>query len=107
MPKENSAVEMLLDKINDLQRRIEIIEARQYPGYTTTVHVPTTNVSWTYTSIWATPTVTRTEAVAYRNAYEDRLHDLERQLDDMNNARFEVRDGNLYFTWIGNDWETN
>ena len=103
MPKENSAVEMLLERINDIQRRLEILEARQYPGYTTTVHVPTTNVSWTYT-IWATPVMTRTEAVAYRDMHEDRLADIERQLDQLQNMHYEVRDGNLYIQWVNNDW---
>jgi len=104
---ENSAVEMLLDKINDLSRRLEILETRVSPSYSSCTNIPITGTHGTYTNIWATPTISRAEAVAYRNVYEDRLRDMERQLDEMTNTRFEVRDGNLYITWIGNDWENN
>ena len=102
---KNSAVPMLLERINQLEKRIEILEWLQHPTYTNiTSTVPITATRGSYTSIWATPTISRAEAVAYRNVYEDRLNDIERQLDEMNNAHFEVRDGNLYLTWIGNDW---
>lgn len=105
---KNSAVPMLLERINQLEKRIEILEWLQHPTYTSITNtVPITATHGTYTSLWATPTISRAEAVVYRNVYEDRLNDLERQLDEMNNTRFEVRDGNLYITWIGNDWENN
>jgi hypothetical protein len=105
---KNSAVPMLLARINQLEKRIEILEWLQHPTYTNiTSTVPITATRGSYTSMWATPTISRTEAVAYSNAYEDRLHDIERQLDEISNTRFEVRDGNLYITWIGNDWENN
>lgn len=104
---ENSAVEMLLDKINNLTRRIEMLEAKINPTYTSCTSIPITATHGSYWSIWATPTISRTEAVAYRNVYEDRLHDIERQLDDLSNVHYEIRDGNLYITWINNDWATD
>ena len=104
---KNSAVPMLLERINQLEKRIEILEWLQHPTYTNiTSTVPITATRGSYTNMWATPTISRTEAVAYRNVYEDRLNDLERQLDEMNNTRFEVRDGNLYITWT-DDWTVN
>lgn len=42
--------------------------------------------------------------VYYRNANEDRLADIERQLDQIQNMHYEVRDGNLYIQWVNNDW---
>lgn len=109
---KNSAVPMLLERINQLEKRIEILEWLQHPTYTSITNtVPITATRGSYTSIWATPTVTRAEMTAYwasiTDRWNDRMDEIQRQLDEMNNTRFEVRDGNLYITWIGNDWENN
>ena len=111
MNKENSAVELLLDRINDLMRRVELLEERVlHPTYTNITQTPTiTATRGSYTSIWAAPTITRAEMTAYwasiTDRWNDRIDEIQRQLDEMNNTHFEVRDGNLYFNYWTNDWE--
>lgn len=109
--KDNSAVEFLLDRINDLTRRVVALEDRQYP---------------TFSSITNTPTVTRAEMTAYwasiADMYQDRLDNIQRQLNNLTaprqfipedevptnmNMTFRIwEDGNLYIDqW--DEWANN
>ena len=108
---ENSAVEMLLDKINDLTRRLEILEARATPTYSSCTSVPINATRSSYWNLWATPTATRAEMTAYwasmADMWNDRMDEIQRQLDSLSNTHYEIRDGNLYITWVNNDWASN
>ena len=106
---ENSAVQMLLDKINDLTRRIEMLEARANPTYSScTNSIPINATRSSYWNIWATPTITHdTYWTSITDRWNNRMDEIQRQLDDLSNTRFEVRDGNLYITWVNNDWGNN
>ena len=101
---KNSAVPMLLERINQLEKRIEILEWLQHPTYT---NITNTAVTGTWSDLWPRPTITTwaTPTVYYRNAHEDRLADIERQLDQIQNIHYEVRDGNLYINYWNNDWD--
>lgn len=105
---ENSAVQMLLDKINDLTRRIEILEARANPTYTScTNSIP---INATRSSYWNIPTATRAEMMYWASItdrWNDRMDEIQRQLDNLSNTHYEVRDGNLYIIWVNNDWWNN
>lgn len=131
--KDNSAVEFLLDRINDLTRRVVALEDRQYPTFSSITNTPTVNavrnsISNTRTTsdytIWATPTVTRAEMTAYwqsiADMYVDRLDEIQRQLNNLNNTprripedadvepmTFEIRDGNVYINPLTNEWAAN
>ena len=109
---ENSAVEMLLDKINDLTRRIEILETRTNSTYSScTTSIPINATRSSYWSIWATSTATRAEMTAYwasmADMWNNRMDEIQRQLDSLSNTRYEIRDGNLYITWVNDDWGNN
>lgn len=120
MPKENSAVELLLDRINDLMRRVELLEERVlHPTYfTNTTHssygfVPETSIPQPQDEIVHIPTVRATATDIYWpsivDRYERRLNDLERQLhermDEANQYRFEMwDDGQIYINAIWDEW---
>lgn len=122
--KDNSAVEFLLDRINDLTRRVVALEDRQYPTFSSITNTPTVNA--VRNSIWATPTVTRAEMTAYwasiADMYQDRLDNIQRQLNNLTaprqfipedevptnmNMTFRIwEDGNLYIDqW--DEWANN
>ena len=119
MDKENSAVELLLDRINDLMRRIELLEERVlHPTYTftNTIHAPSRFVpenSMPQDEVVQIPTVRATATDIYWpsivDRYERRLNDLERQLhermDEANQYRFEMwDDGQIYINAIWDEW---
>ena len=120
--KDNSAVEFLLDRINDLTRRVVALEDRQYPTFSSITNTPTVNA--VRNSIWETPTVTRAEMTAYwasiADMYQDRLDEIQRQLNNLNTTQrripedadvepmtFEIRDGNVYINPLTNEWTVN
>lgn len=121
MNKENSALEVLLDRINDLIRRVEELERRVLtPTYTNITRTPTSDITrtptitaigWSYWDLWWAPTINiwATPHEPYWasiiDRYQSRLDELENQLADMQWLRFDARDGNLYVNYWTNDWE--
>lgn len=113
MPKENSAVEILLDKINDLARRIELLEERVlHPTYTNITQTPTITATrgsytdlWPHPTIWGTPIMHEPYWASIADMYESRLSSIERELqqraEEANQYRFEVwNNGNIYITGV-------
>lgn len=120
MNKENSAVEILLDRINDLMRRVELLEERVlHPTYfTNTTHapygfVPETSIPQPQDEIVHIPTVRATATDIYWPSiverYERRLDNLERELqqrmEEANQYRFEMwDDGQIYINTRWDEW---
>ena len=110
MANKNSAVEMLLDKINELTSRLEILEARVNPTYSSyTSSIPINAIRSGHWNIWATPPTMAHDPywISIADEWEDRMDEIQRQLDEINNTRIEVRDNTLYITWANNDWGNN
>lgn len=116
MNKENSALEILLDRINDLIRRVEELERRVLTPTSDIIRTPTTAIRWSYWNIWWTPTINIWATNIWASPptpyweyiidrYQSRIDELENQLADMQWLNFDIRNGNLYVNYWTNDWE--
>lgn len=122
----DTAVKQLLDTINSLKFKVEVLERKvEELAYTNITRTPTsdiigtptiTAIGWRYwdlwwaptiniweTNIWATPQTPYWEYIIDR--YQSRIDEIEAQLADMQWLRFDVRNGNLYINHWTNDWE--